>query len=318
MLGLAEWVFLAQSIAQFLLGLLVNGFIGLFNGCGWLKNKRISLYDFIITTLALSRMVLLWILLFDGVLMMFFPKEYKRGIFRKLITVFWTFTNHLSIWLTTCLGVLYCLKIASFSHPTFLWLKWRVSRVVMWVLLGAFLLSLGSTLSLIREFKDHSNITENVTNYIRKKSHKCKVLHFLEILWYLLPLVVSLASYFLLILSLGIHTWQMQHTGGGSRDPSTVVHKRAISVILSFLFLFLLYFLSFSVASSSYFFPATKVVAMTTEAVTMLYPTGHSLILILVNPKLRQAFVRLFQFESGRVKLGSRRSSLHRMTEDQK
>ncbi|XP_004714081.1 taste receptor type 2 member 3-like [Echinops telfairi] len=305
MLGLAEWVFLAQSIAQFLLGLLANGFIGLFNGRGWLKSKRISLYDSIVTTLALSRMVLLWVLLFDGVLILFSPNEHERGIVMKLIDLFWTFTNHLSIWLTTCLGVLYCLKISSFSHPTFLWLKWRVSRVVMWVLLGALLLSLGSTLSLIREFKNYSSITVNMTGDLRDNIHNYKLIHVLGTLWYLPPLVMTLASYCLLLLSLGRHTRQMQYTGAGSGDFSTEAHKRATSIILSFFFLFLLNFLSFSIASSSYFFPKAKLAVMVGEAITMLYAMGHSFILILGNPKMRQAFVRLLRGESGGLKPGS-------------
>ncbi|XP_004714080.1 taste receptor type 2 member 3-like [Echinops telfairi] len=295
MLGLVDWVFLAQFIVQFLLGLLVNGFIGLFNARGWIKSKRISLYDSIVTTLALSRMVLLWILLFDGVLMLFSPIEHERGIVMKLIDFFWTLTNHLSIWLTTCLGVLYCLKIASFSHPTFLWLKWRVSRVVMWMLLGALLLSLGSTLSLICEFKDQSGITENVTDNIRMNigEYSFKLIHVFGTFWYLPTLVVTLASYFLVILSLGRHTRQMQHSGAGSGDPSTEAHKRAINVIFSFVLLFLLNFITLLIAWSSQFFPEPKIVAMTADAVTMLYSTGHSLILVLGSPKLRQAFVQL-------------------------
>ncbi|XP_075413872.1 taste receptor type 2 member 3 [Tenrec ecaudatus] len=305
MLALVDWVFLVQFIVQFILGLLVNGFLGVVNGRGWFKSKRISLYDFIITALALSRMVLLCIIQMDGILMLFSPNEHERGIAMKLIDFFWTLTNHLSILLTACLGVLYCLKIASFSHPTFLWLKWRVSRVVMWVLLGALLLSLGSTLSLICEFKDHSGVTENVTDDMRKNMHNYKLIHVLGTLWYLPTLVVTLASYLLLILSLGRHTRQMQYTGAGSRDPSTEAHKRAINVILSFVFLFLLNFITLLIAWSSYFFPEPKIVAMTADVITMLYSTGHSLILILGSPKLRQAFVQLLPCESGGQNPGS-------------
>lgn len=67
MSGLTEWVFLVLSAAQFILGMLGNGFIGLVNGSSWF-NKRISVSDSVITKLALSRTVLLCILLVDGVL----------------------------------------------------------------------------------------------------------------------------------------------------------------------------------------------------------------------------------------------------------
>nr|XP_019605400.1 PREDICTED: taste receptor type 2 member 3 [Rhinolophus sinicus] len=313
MSGLSKWVFLVLSVTQFILGMLGNGFIGLVNGSSWLKSRRMSLSDFIITSLALSRIVLLWILLVDGIIMVFFPKAHDVGVTMQLIDICWTFTNHLSIWLATCLGVLFCLKIASFSHPTFLWLKWRVSRVVTWMLLGALLLSCGSTMSLFHEFEMYYvlrgiNASGNVTDYFRKQKTNYERIHVLGILWHVLPLVVSLASYLLLILSLGRHTQQMQQNGGSSSDPSTEAHKRAIKIILSFLFLFLFYFLAFSITVSSYFLPGAMTTKMFGELMTMVYPAGHSFVLILGNNKLRQTFVEMLWCESAHLKPGSKGS----------
>ncbi|KAM9650437.1 taste receptor type 2 member 3 [Trichechus inunguis] len=309
MLGLTQYVFPVLSTAPFSLGLLANGFIGLVNGGSWFKSKRIPLSDFIVTSLALSRTVLLWLLLADGVLLVFFPKKHDSGVLMQVIDLFWVFTNHLSVWLATCLGVLYCLKVASFSHPTFLWLKWRVSRVVMWMLLGALLMSCSSTVSLICEFKAYAvfsriSDTGNKMEHARQK-RKYKLIHVLGTLWNPPPLVVSLTSYFLLILSLGRHTRQMQATGAGSGDPSTKAHKRAIKIILSFLFLFLLYFLVCLITSSSYFLLETKMATMTGVRI-MLYLAGHSFILILGSTKLKQAFVELLGCKSGPLKPGSR------------
>ncbi|XP_047618989.1 taste receptor type 2 member 3 [Phacochoerus africanus] len=311
MSGFTEWGFLVLTVTEFILGMLGNGFIGLVNGSSWFKNKRISLSDFIITNLALSRIVLLCILLVDGVLMVFSPKLHDEGIVMQIIDIFWTFTNHLSIWLATCLSVFYCLKVASFSHPTFLWLKWRVSRVVVWMLLSTLLLSCGSAISVIREFKIYFALSGidgsgNVTELVRKKRDEYKLIHVLGTLWNLPPLMVSLASYFLLILSLGRHTRQMQQNSTGSGDPSTLAHRRAIKIILSFLFLFLLYFLSFSILSSSYFLPATKMIMRIAEVITMLYPAGHSYVLILGNNKLKQMFVEMLWCEPGHLKPGSK------------
>ncbi|XP_045876867.1 taste receptor type 2 member 3 [Meles meles] len=309
MSGLEKWMFLLLSATEFILGMLGNGFIVLANGSSWFKNKTVSLSDFIITNLALSRIVLLWILLVDGVLMVFSSKVRDEGIVMQIIDIFWTFTNHLSIWLATCLSVLYCLKIASFSHPTFLWLKWRVSRVVVCMILGALFLSCVSVLSLIQEFKIYSvlrgiDFTGNVTEHFRKKRNEYKVFHVLGTLWNLPPLTVSLASYFLLILSLGRHVQQLQRSGISSRDPSTEAHQRAIKIIVSFLFLFLLYFLAFLITSCSYFIPGTEMVIRIGEAVTMFYPTGHSFILILGNNKLKQTFVEMLLCEPGLRKPG--------------
>ncbi|XP_010988155.1 taste receptor type 2 member 3 [Camelus dromedarius] len=313
MLGCTEWGFLVLTASEFVLGMLGNGFIGLVNGSSWFKSKRISLSDFIITNLALSRTVLLGTLLVDGVLMVFSSKLHDEGIVMQMIDIFWTFTNHLSIWLSTCLSVFYCLKVASFSHPAFLWLKWRVSRVVVWMLMSTLLLACGSTVSLVHEFKIYSVLsgidgTGNMTEQVLKKRNEYKLIHVLGTLWNLLPLTVSLASYFLLICSLGRHTRQMQRNCTGSRDPSTEAHYRAIKVILSFLFLFLLYFLSFLILSSSYFLPATKMIKMIGEVITMLYPAGHSYILILGNSKLKQTFMEMLWCGHGDLKPGSKGS----------
>ncbi|XP_045420090.1 taste receptor type 2 member 3 [Lemur catta] len=311
MLGFAEGMFLVMAVTELILGLLGNVFIGLVNGSSWFKNKRISLFDFIITILALLSIVLLWILFTDSLLLVSSSKVRDSEIVMQIIDIFWTFTNSLNIWLATCLGVLYCLKIASFSHSTFLWLKWRVSRVVVWMMLGALLLTCGSTMSLFNEFKINSalrgiNGTGNVTEHFRKKKNEYYLMHVLGTLWNLPPLIVSLASYLLLLLSLGRHTRQMQQNGTSSRDPSTEAHKRAIKIILSLFFLFVFYFLAFLLASASHFLPNNKVTVMICEIIVMFYPAAHSFILILGNKKLKQTFVDMLQCESGHLKPGCR------------
>lgn len=63
MLGFTEGIFLVLTVTEFILGNLVNGFIVSVNGSHWFKSKKISLSDFIITSLALFRIFLLWIIL---------------------------------------------------------------------------------------------------------------------------------------------------------------------------------------------------------------------------------------------------------------
>ncbi|KAM4874061.1 taste receptor type 2 member 3 [Thomomys bottae] len=310
MLEFSERMFLVLLVVQFILGNLGNGFLGLVNGSSWLKSKKSSLSDFIITGLALSRIILLWIIIVDGFLIVFSYEAHNSGTAMMIIDILWTFTNQLSIWLATSLGVLYCLKIASISHAAFLWLKWRVSRVVVLILLGALLLSCASTTSLINEFKIDSVLsairtTGNKTEHFRKKQNEHDLFHVLGNLWTLPPIIVSLVSFFLLLLSLGRHMWQMQKNGSSFRDQSTKAHKRAITIILSFVFLFLLYVVSSIVLSVSRFLSDTKLALMIGEVITMLYPTLHSFILILGNPKLKQTIVAMLLPESDCLKLGS-------------
>ncbi|KFO30107.1 taste receptor type 2 member 3 [Fukomys damarensis] len=313
MLELAEWVFLVLIVAQFILGNLGNGFIELVNGSSWFKSKRISLSDFVITILALSRIILLWIIFIDGVLIVFFFHLHVSGTLMRIIDIFWTFVNNLNIWFITCLGVLYCLKIANYSHPIFLWLKWRVSKVVVWMLLSALLLSCVRTMSLINEFKLYFSFSGidskgNMTEYFREKRHEYDLMHVLGTLWNLPPLVVCLISYFLLLFSLGKHMRQMEQNGINSRDRGTETHKRAIRIILSFLLFFLFYFISFLIFSFSRFVPQRKMSVMIGEVITMLNPAAHSFILILGNKKLKQSFLAMLPCKSGHLHPGSTES----------
>ncbi|XP_031236665.1 taste receptor type 2 member 3 [Mastomys coucha] len=311
MLGFIEGVFLVLTVTEFILGNLVNGFIVSINGSHWFKSKKISLCDFIISSLALFRIFLLWIIFIDSLIIVFSYHTHDSGIMMQLIDVFWTFTNNFNIWLISCLSVLYCLKIASFSHPSFLWLKWRASRVVVGMLWGALLLSCVSTMSLMNEFKIYSALTgskgiPNITEYIRLKRQEYNLMHVLGNLWKIPSLIVSLVAYFLLLLSLGKHTQQMQQSSIGSRDQSTEAHKRAMRIILSFFLFFLFYSLSFIILSFSHFLPETKIARIVGVVITMLYLTGDSFILILCNNKLKKTFVAMLSRECGCLKPGSK------------
>nr|XP_004661144.2 taste receptor type 2 member 3 [Jaculus jaculus] len=310
MVGPVEGVFLILIVAQFILGNLGNVFIVLVNGGGWLKSKKMSLPDFIITSVALSRIILLWIILIDGLLIVFSYDQHSWGTGMQLIDIFWTFTNHLSIWFITSLGVLYCLKISSFSHPAFLWLKWRASLAVVWMLRGSLLIACASTLSLMNEFKIYSALLEisttgNVTEPLGWDRSEYDLFHVLGNLWKLPALILSLAAYFLLLLSLGRHTQHMGHHGAGTGDRNTEAHRRALRIIFSFLVTLLLYLLSFIIVSVSRFLPSVKMAKMIGEVILMLYPSGHSFILILGTKKLKQTFVAMLPYECGHLNSGS-------------
>lgn len=53
----------------------------------------------------------------------------------------WSFINTLTFWPTSWFAVFYRVKVASFSHPIFFWLKCRISRSVPGLLLGSLTLS---------------------------------------------------------------------------------------------------------------------------------------------------------------------------------
>lgn len=232
-------------------------------------------------------------------MLVLYPDVYATGKQMRIIDFFWTLTNHLSIWFATCLSIYYFFKIANFFHPLFLWMKWRIDRVISWILLGCMVLSvfinLPATENLNADFrrcvkaKRKTNLTWSCR--VTKAQHASTKL-FLNLVT-LLPFSVCLMSFFLLILSLWRHIRRMQLSATGCRDPSTEAHVRALKAVISFLLLFIAYYLSFLIATSSYFIPETELAVIFGEFIALIYPSSHSFILILGNSKLRRASLKV-------------------------
>jgi taste receptor type 2 len=106
-------------------------------------------------------------------------------------------------------------------------------------------------------------------------------------LFSLIPFTLALISCLLLIISLWKHLQKMQLTSKGRRDPRTKALINALKIMISFLLLYAAYFLSYLISWISKVHENTLAhfVGIT---VGLLYPSGHSFILILGNSKLRQ------------------------------
>ncbi|XP_042638775.1 LOW QUALITY PROTEIN: taste receptor type 2 member 42 [Orycteropus afer afer] len=284
-------------VGEFIIGMLGNGLIGLVNSSEWVKNQKTSLADFILTCLAISRIIQLLVLLFDIFIMGLFPQMYATYRLGKPINILWRMMDHLNIWLATCLSILYFLKIAHFSHSLFLWLKWRMNRVILVLFIFALLL-LTFDLLLIEIFNDfwldiYMVEKSNLTLYLDKnKPLYVKNLTLLSLI-YFIPIVLSLASLLLLFLSLGRHTKNLQLIALGFRDLSTEVHQSAMKMVLSFLFLFIVHFFSTHIANWLFLFLANHAGVNFVMLALAIFPSGHSFILILGNSKLRQTVFRL-------------------------
>ncbi|XP_054446910.1 taste receptor type 2 member 7-like [Pteronotus mesoamericanus] len=287
------------TIGEFSMGILGNAFIGLVNCMDWIKNKKMASIDLILTSLAISRICLLCIILLDFFMLVLYPDIYATGKQMRIIDFFWTLTNHVSVWFATCLSIFYFFKIANFFHPLFLWMRWRIDRTIPGILLACSALSVFISLPVTGNWSDDFRLcvkTKRKTNLtVRCRENEAQYASFkvyLNLLT-LFPFSVSLISFLLLILSLWGHIKQMQLKATGCRGPSTDAHVGAMKAIISFLLLFIVYYLSFFIATSSYFMPETELAVMIGELVALIYPSSHSFILILGNNKLRQASQRV-------------------------
>nr|ANV20948.1 bitter taste receptor T2R7 [Canis lupus] len=294
-----ESILMLVAAGEFSMGILGNTFIGLVNCIGWIKKRKIASIGLILTSLAISRICLLCIILLDCFILVLYPDVYATGIQMRIIDFFWTLTNHLSVWFATCLSIFYFLKIANFFHPLFLWMKWRIDSAIPRILLGCLALSVFISLVVTENLNDdfrccvRTKKKTNLTVRCRVKKAKYSSIKICLNLLTLFPFSVSLISFLLLILSLWRHTRQMKFNATGCRDFSIEAHMGAMKAVISFLLLFIAYYLAFLVATSSYFMPETELAVIIGELIALIYPSSHSFILILGSNKLRQASLRV-------------------------
>lgn len=153
--------------------------------------------------------------------------------------------NNFSTWHAASLSLFYFLKMSNFSHPFFLWLKWRRDRVVIIILLGFFLSLFVSLLNIKFDAFRVSEYLKTERNgtwkeYIRKPQYfNNKILFSLGSL---IPMIVLLISFSLLIFSLWQHIRQMMHHAKGSGDFNTEVYVRARNTMISFIILFFVHY----------------------------------------------------------------------------
>ncbi|KAM5250054.1 taste receptor type 2 member 46-like [Hipposideros larvatus] len=282
-------------IAQFVLGNFANVFIALVNCIDWVKRQKISIAHGNLTALAVSRVGLLWVLGIYWYGIMFNPALYSVEI-RFNVYVALIISNHFSLWLATSLSVFYLLKIANFSNLLFLHLKRKVKRVIFMILLGALVLLVfhlavvgiaGNTWVSEYEGNFTSRTKFGDINYVTNMA--------LYTAANVIPFTTSLTCFVLLIFSLWKHLKYMQFSGKGSQDPSTKVHIRAMQTVISFLLLFAIYTVAqvFSAWSSNR--QSNDPIILCFQVLEVLYPSGHSFVLIWGNKKLKQDFLSLLR-----------------------
>ncbi|XP_051850166.1 taste receptor type 2 member 7-like [Antechinus flavipes] len=281
-----EEMLLVLIAGVFLIGVLGNGFMALVNCIDWAKRKKLSAVDLILVVLAISRISLLCTMKWKSFLITFFQNGFIED--QRIVDFLWATSHISSIWFATSLSIFYFLRIANFSHPFFFWLKWRIKQVICTFLVGPLFFSLISEFLLLEKmyYNRSLNSRENERNesqevQVNKKQYFITQIgiNFLNIP----PFFLSIVSCFLLILSLWKHTQRMQPKVNASRDPSTMAHIRAMKATLSFLILLILYYIGLYITFKNF----SRLSSIFGVVIMAFYPSGHTLILILWNSKLR-------------------------------
>ncbi|XP_036311262.1 taste receptor type 2 member 10 [Pipistrellus kuhlii] len=293
MLSIAEGLLIFIVLGESILGVLGNGFIGLVNCIDCVKNKNFSVIGLILIGLATSRIFLIWIIIIDGLVKLFSPHLYSSGILIECITYAWITINHLSILFASSLSIFYFLKIANFSHHIFLWLKYRINRVLPLLMGWMFVSWLFIFPQIAKIINDYKTGNRNKTWPLNASKIEYAAYQILLNLGVIFLFTLCLISCLLLIISLWRHNRQMQSSALGVRDPSTEAHVKAMKVLISFLILLILHVIGIAIEISSFSVPESKLLFIFGMAATVTYPCGHSFLLILGNSKLKQAFLKV-------------------------
>lgn len=283
---------------EVVVGVIGNGFITAVNIINWIKSKKMSSADLILIFLSTSRFILQMTILMH-IHSLYFADEFKLASVYKAFGAVWMFVNHASLWFSTWLYVLYCVKIINVTQRLLLQIKLRIAGMVPWLLLGSLMISSVTSLPLLwitpstYLCSSTGNCRENSTAHITDWDSSHLYLLLLYFVGCFFPLVLSVVSSALLITSLCKHTKKMQCYVDTFRDPLIDVHLTAIKSIISFLILYLSSFAAqiLLILSTSQSKDVVKVAV--SLVVAGAYPSIHSIILIIVNSKLKLAF-RMF------------------------
>ncbi|XP_004714078.1 taste receptor type 2 member 5 [Echinops telfairi] len=274
--------------AEFLVGLLGNGVLVVWSLKEWARRANLTPYSGIILGLAASRFLLQWLIMADLALFPSFQGSWQLYI----LSLVWVPVSQASVWFTTFLSVFYCLKIATFEYPAYVWLKRQAYHLSLWCLLGYCILTLILVDHIIRQayvlFKSNSSIPHSPIG-----QHYGYLTLLNSGSW--LPFLLFLLYSGMLMASLYRHHRKMQVFKAGRRDAQAQAHIMALKSLGCFLVLHIVYILAspFSITSKHPSPSLTSVLFF--ETLMAASPSLHSALLVLGNPRAKELWRRILQ-----------------------
>ncbi|NXK64624.1 TA2R9 protein, partial [Sylvietta virens] len=277
-------------------GMWINAFILCVLGIGWVKKKTLNSNEKILLLLGCSRFCSLCFSWAYSFLSFIFPNYLYVHPVLQLAVSFQAFFNQCNLWFSACLCVFYCIKITNIRNSFFIYLKVKIDRMVLWLLLGSGILALAVALIAYDVAdKPHCN-NRNSTgqrNFGRaniKMDEHFFPSFFLTGFGYAVSFTAVIFSAVFLLFSLWRHKRTMQTNS--MKDLSMEAHIRAMKSILSFL---VMYSINFVCLVLKMVYITKKGSYMTILIVLLEYafPGLHSLTLIFSNPKLEKTLLKI-------------------------
>ncbi|XP_006861319.1 PREDICTED: taste receptor type 2 member 5-like [Chrysochloris asiatica] len=286
MLTLAQCLLMLVAVAEFFVGLAGNGALVIWSLGEWARRARQWPYSCILLGLATSRFLLQWLIMLDLCL---FPL-YQSSRWPYGLSFVWVLVSQVNLWFTTFLSVFYCLKITTFEHPAYLWLKQRTYHLNFWCFLGSFIMGL-VFLAHVSQNPYSASLGNSSIAAPLLSQHYFYILRLNSGSW--LPFLVFLLYCGMLMASLYRHYQKMQVFMAGRRDAQAQAHITALKSLGCFLVLHIVYVLAspFSISAK---YPSLDLTSVFfSETLMAASPSLHSAILVLGNPRVKQLCQRV-------------------------
>ncbi|NXF98796.1 TA2R9 protein, partial [Sakesphorus luctuosus] len=288
---------MAVIIFQAFSGMWINAFIVSVICNAWVKKKTLNSNEKILVLLGCSRFSYLCISWIYSLLAIIYPVYLHVHPIRQLAEGAKSFFNCSNLWVSACLCVFYCIKIASFRNSFFIYLKVKIDRMVPWLLLGSVLFSL--VIGILAFNIGDKLQCNNSTGQGRLWKVKFQMdeqffpIYFFTGFGYATAFMAVIFSALLLLFSLWRHKHNMQTNS--MKDLSLDAHIKAMKSILSFFVMYSINCISLIVAMI-YTAEGQNPVMFLTHVCLYAFPGVHSLLLIFSNPRLEKTLLRILSF----------------------
>uniref|UniRef100_A0A8C6JN48 Taste receptor type 2 n=1 Tax=Melopsittacus undulatus TaxID=13146 RepID=A0A8C6JN48_MELUD len=281
-------------VIWFIAGMWINAFIISVICISWVKKKSFNSNEKVLLFLGCSRfayLVITWVYCFLSII---YPTHFFVHPIPQVAAAIQSFLNFSNLWVSACLCVFYCVKVANFRYTFFLYLKEKIDRIVPWLLLGSVLLSLVIciTVYFVTDKANciHPNSTaiENFWKMDVRMSEEFFPVFLISGFGFATAFMTVVFSV-LLIFSLWRQKRKMQTSS--MKELNMGAYIKAIKSILS---IFIIYSLNFICLILTLIFATKKenTVSFLIFIFQYSFPSLHSLTLIFSNHRLENALLR--------------------------
>ncbi|XP_071972606.1 taste receptor type 2 member 43-like [Engystomops pustulosus] len=214
-----------------------NIFIVIVNLLTWIKDKKFSQVEQLITSISVCNFVEEMLTPTYVVNIIYDSPKIKNIYFALSCMVL-----SCNVWFSTFLCVYFCLKIVNVKNTLYMCLQRNFQKILPWLfvsaILGSVLVSVPFILIITEENVSNPKLNTSAINWQSDSTFisfkERDILFFLTLSW--IALLILSISTLVIVTSLFKHMNQVQQNLGGFRSPNMKIHVQALRTIMSLLF----------------------------------------------------------------------------------